>query len=336
MRTAEHGAEPLRVVALGGGTGLPVVLRGFKTMLFADGGDDPDRLTAVVSVTDDGGSSGRLRSELGMLPPGDIRNCLVALSNNEPLMARLFQARYRAGASLEGHSVGNLILAALAQEEGGSFLAAIRLASEVLNIQGRVLPLTLVPCHLVARLTDGRLVSGESAIARAGGVIDRLRIEPEALPAAPGVVEAIEAADVVTLGPGSLFTSIVPNLLVASVRDALVRSRALKVLVVNAMTEQGETGGFTAADHVRAVHAHLGAPLLDAVMLPTDPIPDPVMDRYRGEGAVRVDPEDRDVDALVPLVLRRNLLQVGPKVRHDPMLTVRAILEAHAARQEVR
>ncbi len=213
---------PLRVVALGGGTGLPAVLRGLKAVLFPAGlADDPERLTAVVTVTDEGGSSGRLRESLRMLPPGDIRNCLVALSHNEPLMARLFQARYRTGQDLEGHPVGNLILAALAQEESGGFLAAVQLASEVLNIQGRVFPSTLEHVRLAATMADGRELLGETALAAAGGSVRRLRLEPAADAAAPGVVEAIERADLVILGPGSLFSSIVPNLLVNRLAAAL-------------------------------------------------------------------------------------------------------------------
>jgi uncharacterized cofD-like protein len=318
---------PLRVVALGGGTGLPAVLRGLKAVLFPAGlADDSERLTAVVTVTDEGGSSGRLRESLRMLPPGDIRNCLVALSHNEPLMARLFQARYRNGDDLEGHPVGNLILAALAQEESGGFLAAVQLASEVLNIQGRVFPSTLEQVRLAATMTDGRELLGETALAAAGGAVRRLRLEPPADAAAPGVVEAIEAADLVILGPGSLFSSIVPNLLVGRLADALRRTRALRLLVVNAMTEEGETNGFTAAAHVRAVLDHAGT--LDGALLATDVVPDEILARYREEGAERVADDGAALDRLVPFVVRRPLMQVRPKVRHDALLTAGAVLEA--------
>lgn len=322
-------AASLRLVALGGGTGLPVVLRGCKNLLYASGPADHSRLTAVVTVTDDGGSSGRLVNELGVLPPGDIRNCLVALSHNRPLVARVFQARYQGGETLEGHSCGNLILAALMQEEG-SFLGAIRVASDVLQVRGRVLPLTLEPVKLVARLAGGETVEGECAIAGATGQIEHLGLDQHDIPPTPGVVEAIERADIVTFGPGSLFSSIMPNLLIPEVVDALRRSRAFKVLLVNAMTEQGETGDFSAADHVRAIHEHTGGAILDAAILARDEIPERLLARYSDEGARRVEPDDGEIDALVPTVLRENLLEAGPKVRHDALLCARAIVRCHA------
>ncbi len=321
-------ARRVRIAALGGGTGLPSVLRGLKSVLFPHGADDLSRLTAIVAVTDDGGSSGRLREELGTIAPGDLRNCLVALSQNEPLMERVFQARYRDGETLNGHSVGNLILAALAQEEQGNFLAAVRLAGDVLNIQGRVLPSTLVPARLVARMADGARVVGESALQRRDGRVLRLEMEPAAPPAAPGVAEAVRAADVVVMGPGSLYSSILPNLLLPEVQAALHATRAFRVLVVNAMTEKGETGGCGASDHVRAVLDHAG-PVLDGVLVATDAICADVLARYEDEGAQRVDAADPALDALVPLVLRRDVLQTTPKVRHDPKRTVNALLAAY-------
>lgn len=326
----------IRIVAVGGGTGLPVVLRGLKAVLFPDGADDPERLVAIVTVTDDGGSSGRLRHELGMLPPGDLRNCLVALSHNEPLMARLFQARYRNGKTLSGHSVGNLILAALAQEEQGNFLAAVRLASEVLNIQGRVMPATLVPSRLVARLEDGRRIAGESAIAAERGRVAALAIEPAAPSAAPGAVHAIERADVVVMGPGSLWSSIMPNLLVPEIRAAVEKTRAFRLLVLNAMTEPGETAGCSAADHVRAIAEQVGPGILDGVLVATDDLPAATLRRYRAEGAERIDPDDPQLGELVPFVMRAELLQPTPKVRHDAFKTANAILDAFAAWQAQR
>ncbi len=323
--------QHVRIVAVGGGTGLPAVLRGLKTLLFSEPAEDSDRLVAVVAVTDDGGSSGRLREELKMLPPGDLRNCLVALSHNEPLMARLFQARYRHGDSLSGHSVGNLILAALAQEEQGNFLAAIRLASEVLNIQGRVYPATLVPARLVARMSDGRTVVGETSIAAEHGRVEHVGLDPAAPPAAPGVAEAIERAHVVVLGPGSLYSSILPNVVLPEVREALCRTHAFRVLILNAMTEPGETAGCGAAEHVRAVLAHAGSPILDAVIVATDALPDDTLARYRAEGAEPVAIAPGELEALVPMVWRGPLLQVAPKVRHDPAATAHAVLAAYAA-----
>lgn len=334
VKIVETLPYPLRVVALGGGTGLPAVLRGFKQVLFPQGADEKARLTGIVTVTDEGGSSGRLREELGMLPPGDIRNCLVALSHNEPLMSRLFQARYRSGETLEGHNVGNLILAALAQEEPDGFLAAVRLASEVLNIQGRVLPSTLVPARLVARLSCGRQVTGETSIVAAGSAVEELRLSPANPPATPGVVDSIEQADIVLLGPGSLFSSIIPNVLVPEIAAALKRTRALRLLVVNAMTEVGETGTFSAADHLRALVRHAGDGAVDGVLLATDEIPAATLERYRAEGAARVAADDPAIDALVPLVVRRDLLQVVPKVRHDGLRTAGASLHALALWRE--
>jgi uncharacterized cofD-like protein len=305
---------------------MPVVLRGLKPLLFAGGRvDDPERLTAVVAVTDDGGSSGRLRDEFGILPPGDLRNCLVALSHNEPLMARLFQARYRTGQTLEGHSVGNLIIAALAQE-GGCFLGALRLVGEVLNIQGRVLPVALEPARLVARLSDGREVAGEAAITAAGGAIGELRLDPAGLAAAPGVTAAIEQADLVVLGPGSLFTSLVPGLLVPEVAAALRSTAALRVLVLNAMTERGETDGLGGADYVRTLREYAGGDVVDAVLVADDPIPDALRQRYAAEGAVPLDPHDPALALAAPLVERGLLLELAKKVRHDPDRTARALV----------
>lgn len=322
--------EQVRVVAIGGGTGLPAVLRGMKAVLFRGGAaDNPDRLTGVVAVTDDGGSSGRLRDELGMLPPGDLRNCLVALSHNEPLMARLFQARYRNGENLSGHSVGNLILAALAQEENGNFLSAVRMASDVLNIQGRVLPSTLVPARLVARLADGRQVLGETAIAAAHGRVSRLWVDPAHIPATPGVVTAIERADVVVLGPGSLYSSILANLLLPEITEALAKTGAFRVLITNAMTEAGETTGFSAAEHLRALREHAPGLVIDGVLVAEDTIPEATLTRYREEGAEPIPANDPDLEGLAPIVLRRSLLQVAPKVRHDPLLTASAVLEMY-------
>ncbi|UCF67129.1 MAG: uridine diphosphate-N-acetylglucosamine-binding protein YvcK [Acidobacteriota bacterium] len=321
---------PLRVVAVGGGTGLPMVLRGLKVLLFPDGADDLDRLVAVVTVTDDGGSSGRLRDELGMLPPGDIRNCLVALSHNEPLMSKLFQTRYRSEGSLSGHTLGNLMLAALAQEEGGCFLSAVRLASEVLNIQGRVFPSTLAPARLVADLEDGRRLVGETRISLASSRVRRLQLEPERPRATPGLRAAIEKADIVVLGPGSLYTSILPNLLIDEIAAALAETRAFRLLLVNAMTEPGETSAFSAADHVHAVFDHVGEGVLDGVLLADDTIPASTLARYEAEGTRPVEIDAERLERLVPLVDRRHMLQVSPKVRHEPLQTAGGVLASYA------
>jgi uncharacterized cofD-like protein len=305
------------------------VLRGFKEIGLIDGPEERDRLVGVVTVTDDGGSSGRLRDEFGMIPPGDVRNCLVALSHNEPLMSRLFQARYRSEGALDGHTAGNLILAALAQESEGSFLAAVALAGEVLNIHGTVLPSSLSCAGLKARLSDGTTVLGESNIAQSGQAVEQVWLDPADLKAAPGIVDAIGSADVVVLGPGSLFTSVVPNLLVPEIRQALAETGAFRVLLVNAMTEQGETNSFGAREHLLAVTRHLGYEGIDAALLAADEIPDQTLDRYRSEGANPVGAVSDEIDPLLPIVLRRELLEWTPKVRHEPRRTVYAVLEAY-------
>lgn len=329
MAASDSRLGKLRVVALGGGTGLPVVLRGFKEIGLIDGPEERDRLVGVVTVTDDGGSSGRLRDEFGIVPPGDVRNCLVALSHNEPLMSRLFQARYRSAGALDGHTAGNLILAALAQESEGGFLSAVSLAGEVLNIHGTVLPSCLSGARLEAELDDGEQIAGESNITGAGRAVRQVRLDPPDLPASPGVVEAIRNAHVVVLGPGSLFTSVLPNVLVPEIRAALESTPAFRVLLVNAMTERGETNAFGAYDHLSAVHQHLGFEGVDAVLLAADRIPAETLERYRAEGASPVDADPGAVDRLAPLVLRRDLLEWTPKVRHAPDKTARAIIGAY-------
>jgi len=236
-----------RVVALGGGTGLPVVLRGLKDAIADCGGS----LTGVVNVTDDGGSSGRLRRDFHVLPMGDIRNCLVALSENEPLMSALFQYRYRGKGNLAGHSVGNLIMTALADRQR-SWMRAIEISGEVLKIRGRILPATLENVVLRARLVDGRVIRGQSRIARTPDRIDVVMTSPARPSAAPGVLRALREADLIVLGPGSLFTSILPNLLVRGVPGVIARSGAARVLIGNLMTQPGETSGYSAEDHVRA------------------------------------------------------------------------------------
>lgn len=330
MQTVSTFRHPLRIVAIGGGTGLPVVLRGLKAILFPTGTGDPDRLVGVVTVTDDGGSSGKLRDELGVLPPGDIRNCLVALSHNEPLMSKVFQARYRSKGSLDGHALGNLILAGLAQQQEGCFLRAIQLASEVLNIQGRVLPSTLKPTTLVAQMMDGRTVSGESSITNCPAQVERIRLEPETPEATQGVVDALMLADIVVLGPGSLFTSILPNLVIPEIAEALRTTEAFRVLVVNAMTEMGETEEFTVSDHVRALYHHSGTGLIDAVLVPSEQLPEQTLERYQRENSKPVPVDHNILSRLVPMVIPRELLEFTPKVRHDSVKTAAAILSAYA------
>jgi len=287
LRLAEMGKTPqtLRIVTIGGGTGTPIVLEGAKTY--------SRNLTAVVAVTDSGRSSGRLRDELGMLAPGDVRNCLVALSEpgeKERRLNELFQYRFRNG-SLEGMSVGNLIIAAMT-DMAGSFEKGIKIISGLLNIRGKVLPSTITDCHVCAELEDGTVVEREVNVrARGKAPIKRVFLKPQNPEALDEAVEEISSADIIVLGPGSLFTSLMPNILVPRVREAIAGARATKYFVCNIMTQPGQTDGFTASDHYRALEAHLGEGVVDC-MLVNCASPEPaVLERYRQEGAelVRID-----------------------------------------------
>lgn len=253
-RSLERGPH---IVAIGGGTGLSVLLSGLKTYT--------DNITAIVSVADDGGSSGRLRRELGVMPPGDFRNCLVALSDDESLVAELFQYRFDQGEGLEGHSFGNLFIAAMTGVTG-SFEQALLESSKVLAVHGRIIPATWSHIDLTARLSDGTHVHGESNIAVRGGSIDEVHIEPSDIQANPEAIDAIAQADLILVGPGSLYTSIMPNLLVPGVMQALEASSAQTIYLCNVATEDGETGGFTMADHVRALQRHTFPTIADSVI----------------------------------------------------------------------
>jgi len=323
--SSERGAPAgLKVVALGGGTGLPVVLRGLKGSIAEAGGT----LTGIVTVTDDGGSSGRLRRDFDALPVGDIRNCLVALSENEPLMSDLFQYRYRGDGALGGHSMGNLILTALADCRG-SYLEAIEISGEVLAIRGRILPSTLARVVLRARLRGGRWLRGESNISRSALPIDRLAIDPPSPPPAPGVVQALREADLVVLGPGSLYTSVLPNLLVRGVAEALRRSRAVKVLVGNLMTQPGETDGYAAIDHLRALEAVAGPRLVDVYLANSRPVRHALMRRYAGQRARPVAADAAALRRHGVRLLQRDLLREDravPTVRHHERKLARALL----------
>ncbi|BDG61668.1 gluconeogenesis factor YvcK family protein [Caldinitratiruptor microaerophilus] len=299
-----------RVVAIGGGTGLPAVLRGLK--------EYTANLTAIVTVADDGGSSGRLRSEFGILPPGDIRNCLVALADTEPLMERLFQHRFEQGEGLSGHSFGNLFILAMT-EATGDFYEAVRASSQVLAVRGRVIPSTLDDVRLHAELADGRVVAGESAIARAGGAVRRVFLDPPDAAPVADALQAIAEADAIVLGPGSLYTSILPNLLVPGIAEAIRRSPAVKIYVCNVMTQPGETDAYTAADHVRAILAHAGQGLIDWVVVNTAPVPAHVEQRYATQGARPVPVDVAEIERLGVQVVRADVADTDADlVRHHP------------------
>ncbi len=300
----------MTIVALGGGTGLPAVLRALRRHLPAS-----HRITAIVTAADDGGSSGVLRRQYGVLPPGDIRNCLLALARVPPEVSAALQYRFDNGADL--HPVGNLLLAALdmvATDE----VTAIRLAADLLGVRDHILPSTTQRVHLVADLVDGRSVRGESQISRSGASIKRLRLDPADATAAPSVLEALANADALVLGPGSLYTSLLAILVVPGVIDAITRSPAIRIFVCNAMTEPGETDGYGVADHLRALAAHgLPPEALDYVVTHTTPIPSGVLARYAARGARSVDPDFAPTHGS-PAIVRADLLEAGPVVRHAP------------------
>lgn len=304
-----------KVVVIGGGTGLSVLLRGLK--------EYTSNLTAIVTVADDGGSSGRLRGDLGILPPGDIRNCLVALADKEPLMEELLQYRFSTG-ELAGHSMGNLLLAALTDTTGG-FDQAVRSLSKVLAVRGQVLPATLSDVTLCAELADGRFVHGESKISNTRGRIKRVFLKPpRCLPLAEALA-AIKEADAVVLGPGSLYTSIIPNLLVKGIPEALAKTSAIKIYVCNVMTQPGETGGYTASSHLGAIIAHAGK-FLDYVVLNTGQVPSRLRARYRQEGAEPVTADLAELEKLGIEAVCEDLVYRTEVVRHHPDKLARTIL----------
>jgi uncharacterized cofD-like protein len=311
----------MKVVAIGGGTGLSTLLRGLKhyvgqVVRAAAVQPTISRLTAVVTVTDEGGSSGRLRRDFRILPPGDIRNCLVALAEDETLFARLFGYRFSSGRGLKGHSLGNLFLAALTHLTH-DFAKAVRLSSEVLAVRGEIYPSTLADVRLRARLRDGRVIDGESRIAKTRVPIRRLQIVPSHCQPLPETLAALAEADLITLGPGSLYTSLIPNLLVRGIPDAIARSKALKVYVGNLMTQPGETRGYTAADHLRALHQHAGRRLFDLVVLNNTDLSPGLHKRYAAQhvGPVLTDIEEIWTQGVEPVLA--DLLVEDHVARHD-------------------
>jgi uncharacterized cofD-like protein len=311
---------PLRVVAIGGGTGLSALLQGLKQYSkILD-------ITAVVTVTDDGGSSGRLRREFDVLPPGDIRNCMVALSEDSALLSRLFQYRFDGGRGLKGHSFGNLFLMALTRVTG-DFPEAVRASSEVLKIAGRIYPATAQNVALEAILADGSHVVGETRISRSRSRIKAIRLIPPKAQPLDATLQAIAEADVITLGPGSLFTSVVPNLLVDGIPAATRKSEAVKAYFVNLMWQPGETTNFTASEHVRAIHNHARGKLLDYAIVNILPIKPSLKRRYARLEAL---PVENDLDALFKMglkVMAGNLACNVDVVRHDPEATAAVVVQ---------
>jgi len=307
-----------RIVAIGGGTGLSMLLKGIKKYT--------NNITAVVTVGDDGGSSGRLREEMGILPPGDIRNCIAALADDEDLITKLFQYRFKNGEGLEGHSFGNLFLTALCSITG-NMVKAVKESSNVLNIRGVVLPATLDDMKLSAEFEDGRIVNGESSIPEAHGKIKRLFTQPAVCNALPEVLVAIANADLIILGPGSLYTSVIPNLLVAGIVDAIEQSSAKKIYVCNIMTQPGETDNYSVASHLNALIAHSnGKKIVDAVLV-NNVLPDNISENYAKMGSI---PVRLDMENVVPTgvqVVAQKLITENKDglVRHSSNRVARAV-----------
>jgi uncharacterized cofD-like protein len=328
LAESNHG---LKLVAIGGGTGLSTLLAGLKRLVGASDGDQGvwlESLSAIVTVSDDGGSSGRLREELQMLPPGDIRNCMVALSEDSTLLSRLFRYRFRGSGELGGHSFGNLFLAALT-EVTGDFVEAVRLSSEVLASKGRIYPATINDVRLVAELEDGEEVRGETQITASRAPIRRLRLEPEQCLPLPEALVAIRAADVITVGPGSLYTSLLPNLLVARVADAIGNARATKIFICNLMTQPGETDGYTARQHLEAVKKYAPQINFDYVILNDRRISEEQAELYAADGAHQIGMTDHLFEKTYGAeteVVRADLLDDGEKVRHNPDKVARVVL----------
>ena len=312
--------RPLRVVAMGGGTGLSTLLKGLKRYVSGDepgpGGRSVGELCAVVTVTDDGGSSGRLRKEFNVLPPGDIRNCIAALSEDEALLSRLFQHRFHAGAGLNGHSFGNLFLTALTAITG-DFAEAVKQSSEILATRGHIYPSTTSDVQLEAVMADGTHVAGETNITASTERIVEIRLRPADVQPLPQTLEAIVQADLITIGPGSLFTSLVPNLLVRGIPEAVAASRAVKVFVCNLMTEANESLGLSAADHIRLLHEHARVRVVDYAMVNRTPVPSDLKAKYAAEGGTQIDVDVAAIEKLGAKVILGDYLETAEGVaRH--------------------
>lgn len=303
-----------KIVVIGGGTGLATVLRGLKTFSWD--------ITAIVTVTDDGGSSGRLRKDMGILPPGDIRNCLLALAEAEPDMTALFNHRFARG-ELKGHNFGNLFLAAMT-EMTGDFQEAVRAMSRILAVKGKVLPATLSDITLAAEMEDGTVVLGEAAIPLARAKIKALRLCPESPPALDEAVQEIQNADGIVIGPGSLFTSIIPNLLVKGIRQSISESPAPKLYICNVMTQPGETDSFTVHDHVKAIENHAGK-LFSHVLVNTASAPDDVAEKYSIEGKYQVSPDPNALKQSGYTMISGDYLAKSDLAHHDRLRLAAAI-----------
>lgn len=312
----QHLRRGPKIVVIGGGTGLSALLRGLK--------EYTGNLTAIVTVADDGGSSGKLRDELGVLPPGDVRNCLVALAERENVMEELFSYRFESG-TLAGHSMGNLLLAGMANTYG-DFQKSIEQVGKIFALCGTVYPSTLDQVVLSAKLEDGRTVQGETKVRTTAGRISRVFIEPADCQPVPGAIRALEEADLVVLGPGSLYTSVLPNLLVEGLRDKIRSISAPCVYVCNVMTEPGETDHYSVADHVKAIVDHTGKGFVDAVLANNGNIPAHLLERYAAEGRMPVKRDPKRVERLGVRYFEADLIQESDMVRHDSKRLARELI----------
>jgi uncharacterized cofD-like protein len=332
----------LRVVAIGGGTGLSTLLQGLKRFVLSPAeilGALPETpvirdLCAVVTVSDDGGSSGRLRKELNMLPPGDIRNCIVALSEDEALLSRLFRHRFEKGSGLEGHSFGNLFLAALTSLTG-DFSEAVRLSSEILVTRGHIHPATTSNIELETLMEDGTRVRGETNITASKVRIRELFLVPPDVEPMPQTLDAIAQADLITIGPGSLFTSLIPNLLVRGIASAIVHSSATRVYICNLMTQANESLGLTAADHIRALNRHAQEQLFDYAVINRTPISDQLKAKYALEGGCQIVNDLQAIESLGVLPVLGDYLEEGDVARHNTSRVARDLLQLAQRRARV-
>ena len=313
LYTKRYLARGPRIVALGGGTGLSTLLRGLKGY--------SANITAVVAVADDGGSSGQLRQQLGIVPPGDIRNCIAALADAEPLMTQLMQYRFPSGSGLDNHAFGNLFIAAMTAVTG-DFEEAVRESNRVLAVRGQVLPATTVPLNLSARLASGRVIRGQSAITQAAEPIERVFIEPDDVRANGEALERLIEADMIVIGPGSLFSSVLPNLLIADVQDALRAAAGIKVYVCNVATQPGQTPEMTASAHLRALFAHVGDDLIDCVVVNRS------TNARRPEGwlAQPVEVDVRGLEELPVVIVEEDVVDPSNAHRHDPAKLATALM----------
>ncbi len=307
-----------RVVAVGGGTGLSMLLSGVKNIT--------NNLTAIVTVGDDGGSSGRLRESMGILPPGDIRHCITALADDEDLVNKLFKYRFKNGEGLEGHSFGNLFITALCAITG-DMVSAVQASSRVLSIRGRVLPATLDDMKLVAEMEDGRIIHGESTIPEAQGRIKKLYTEPANCKALEEVLQAIRNAELIILGPGSLYTSVIPNLLVKEISEEIIKSKAKKIYVCNIMTQPGETDNYTVSDHLKALIKHTGSNKIVEAVLVNNYLPDNLADKYQKSGSYPVKLDAAEIKKMGIKIVAQKLIENSKEglVRHSSNRVARAV-----------